>query len=98
MFPRFMRNMKLRTHEDTVKWAEKGTKEKDVYGIMGKSVFMEVVPNFDVVKDMLPEPMHLLDGGFFKNIMGKLYNVTAAKSHNVMYRRSKTDGLNVELL
>jgi len=90
----------LRTHDDTVKWAEQAetlTEGQHVYGITGRSVFLDV-KEFDVINHMLPEPMHLLDGGFFKNLMGKIFKINNTQSHVPGYKRISTPPLNESLL
>ena len=75
VFHTCMRFSALRTHEETLQWANEAEENglDHVNGIMGKSVFFEA-PNFDVVQDMMPEPMHLLDCGFVKNTCMRTFN------------------------
>ena len=71
VFLPYMRFSERRTHEETRTWANEAMEAQldHVMGITGLSVFFEA-PNFDVVLDMMPEPMHMLDGGFMKNTCG----------------------------
>ena len=84
-----MRFSQRRSHDQTLEWAEKAEDENlDHYmGITGRSVFFDA-ENFDVVWDMMPEPMHLIDGGFVKNTLGRTFNSGASHQTRLGYRRS----------
>ena len=87
-------NSERRTHDQTLEWANKI--EEGEYtiknGIYGKSPFFGV-DGFDVVYDMLPEPMHLLDAGFMKNTMGRTFNSGTAPQCRPGYKRTNTKRL-----
>lgn len=86
-------NEAIRTHEDTIRWAEEAETTGDhSHGIIGQSVLMDF-PRFDVVKDLVPEPMHLLDMGFMKNICGRIFNSGTAPQTKRGYKRSPTGKL-----
>ena len=81
-------------HDETLIWAEQAEEEnlEEVNGIFGKSVFFQV-PGFDVVQGILPEAMHLLDGGFMKNTCGRTFNQGKSAQTKEGYRRAPTDEL-----
>ena len=56
-------------------------------GIVGRSVFFDAL-GFDVIRDMYPEPMHLMDGGFFKALMAKMFRVSNVQPHKAGYKRT----------
>ena len=62
-------------------------------GITGKSVFFNV-PEFDVITDILPEPMHLLDAGFMKNTCGRAFNSGSGPQTRPGYKRTNPSALN----
>ena len=84
-----MMSAERRTHRDTLQWAleaeDPGTDH--VMGIMGRSVFFDV-PGFDIIRDMIPEPMHLLDAGFMKTTCGRAFNSGTAHQTQPGYRRT----------
>lgn len=90
-----MRFAKRRTHEDTLAWGEKAQAEakEEVNGIFGKSIMFDV-HGFNVIKDMFPEPMHLLDGGFMKNTCGRTFRQGKSAQTKDDYRRAPIDELN----
>jgi len=61
-------------------------------GIIGKSVFFQCT-DFDVVEKMLPEVMHLMDGGVFKNLMARTFQSGTAPQTKDGYRRVKSTEL-----
>ena len=67
-----------------------------VYGITGKSVFFEA-EGFDVIKDMMPEPMHLIDARFLKNTCCRTFNAGTAHQTKRGYRRTPTAKLSEDL-
>jgi hypothetical protein len=84
--------MPLRTHEDTLRWAE--SVEEGLFtslmGITGKSVFT-TAHGFMLVHDILPEPMHLLDGGFMKSMCAKIFKATTNTNIRITnYRKTST--------
>jgi hypothetical protein len=80
--------MEERTHENTMLWAEQAVQQGGhVNGIVAKSIFA-TIPNFDVIKDMPPEPMHLLDTGFMKNTCLKMFNAGTSPQCKPGYRRT----------
>ena len=96
VFRTYMRFCDHRTHEQTLEWAEQAERDgmDHVYGITGKSVFFEA-EGFDVVKDMLPEPMHLIDAGFTKNTC--TFHAGTAHQTRPGYRRAPTGNLSKEI-
>lgn len=84
-----MRFSERRNHEKTLEWAEEVeaglVTEKN--GIMGKSVLFQI-SEFDIVQDLLPEAMHLLDGGFMKNTCGRTFNQGKSPQTKAGYRRA----------
>ena len=83
-----MRFSDRRTHEQNLEWAlsvEAGL-ATDAMGIVGRSVFFDA-SDFDTIYDMLPETMHLMDGGFMKNTCGRTFNSGAAHQTRDGYRR-----------
>lgn len=79
-----MRFASARTHEETLEMAEKVEEEglAEFSGVLGKSLLFDV-PDFDIIKDVLPESMHLLDSGFVKNTCGRtLNNGTSAQTRS----------------
>ena len=84
-----MRFSERRTHERTLHWAERvaAGEWEDAYGIMGKSCFFNV-PGFDVIQDILPETMHLMDGGFMKNTCGRTFHNGPGAQTRPGYRRT----------
>ena len=80
--------MDERTHDNTMIWAEQAVQQgSHVNGIIAKSIFA-TIPNFDVIRDMPPEPMHLLDTGFMKNTCLKIFNAGTSPQTKPGYRRS----------
>ena len=91
-----MRFCDRRTHDDTSRWAAEALESEvdHVMGIMGESVFFEA-ESFDVVHDMQPDPMHLLDLGFMKNTCGRTFHCGGANPQTLAgYRRSPVGKLN----
>ena len=90
-----MRSCERRTHNQTLLWANEvvETGATEVMGITGKSVFFNV-PDFDVVQQMLPEPMHLLDAGFMKNTCGRAFNSGCGPQTKPGYKRTSICTLN----
>lgn len=91
VFRPYMRHAPRRTHEQTLIWAEQvqNGEYEEIMGITGKSIFFDV-ENFDVVKGILPEPMHLMDGGFMKNTAGRTFRSGTAQQTRAGYRRSSS--------
>lgn len=58
-------------------------------GITGKSVFFNA-EGFDVVKDILPEPMHLLDGGVMKAFCARIFKTTGTNMRIPNYKKTST--------
>ena len=89
VFRPYMRFSEPRTHENTLTWADEvsGGQYLDKYGITGKSIFFKV-PGLDIIHDIPPEPMHLMDGGFMKNTMGRTFNSGTSHQTRAGYRRS----------
>ena len=79
----------LRTHEETLEWANivDAGEAREINGIVGKSLLFDV-PNFDVVWNTLPEAMHLLDLGFVKGLSGRVFNSGTAAQTMLGYRRT----------
>ena len=94
IFLGYMRFSPRRTHAQTLTWAREAVNEQldNVMGITGESVFFEA-QDFDVVQDMLPEPMHLIDCGFMKNTCGRTFNSGATHQTDAGYRRCPTGEL-----
>lgn len=84
-----MRFSNRRTHDQTLAWGEMAQDEglEEVNGIFGKSMFFEV-PGFDVIQDILPEAMHLLDGGFMKNTCGRTFRNGSGPQAKKGYKRA----------
>ena len=83
-----MRFSDPRTHEQNLEWAlsvENG-ETTEAMGMLGRSVFYDA-SGFDTVYDMLPETMHLMDGGFMKNTCGRTFNSGAPHQTGDGYRR-----------
>ena len=97
-YPSFMRFSPRRTHEETVQWAEQAHSQglDNVYGITGKSVFFGA-EGFDVVNDILPEAMHLLDSGFMKNTCVRTFNAGTSHQTKAGYRRSLVGAMSDEM-
>lgn len=94
-----MRYSPSRSHEDTLQWAneiENGLAE-EINGIKGRSVLFDI-PEFDIIHDVPPEPMHLIDGGFTKGLMARMFNVGTSNLHHPGYRRDNTVKLSEFLL
>ena len=89
VFRPYMRFSEPRTHVQTLEWADEVEEGQylDKYGITGKSIFFKL-DGFDLIHDIPPEPMHLMDGGFMKNTMGRTFNSGTAHQTRVGYRRS----------
>ena len=89
VFPSHCRFVPLRTHDETLQAANQVEDGEcsEVRGIIGKSPFFEA-ENFIVVEDIISEPMHLLDGGFTKNIAGRAFNCGVSKQSEAGYRRT----------
>ena len=83
-----MRDAERRTHEQTEQWANlvEDGEALDAYGITGKSVFFRA-SGFDVIQDLMPEPMHLLDAGLWKNTMGRVFQSGTSQQTRPGYRR-----------
>jgi hypothetical protein len=80
--------MEERTHVNTLAWADHAERTGEpIYGITGRSIFFNI-ENFDVVKDMPPEPMHLMDAGFMKNTCLKIFNAGNSPQCKQGYRRT----------
>ena len=84
-----MRFSERRNHRQNLIWADQveGGEFEDAYGIVGKSVFFKL-PYFDIVWDILPESMHLLDGGFMKNTCGRTFMSGTSAQTRQGYRRT----------
>ena len=84
-----MRFCERRTHDETRNWGTEAVESQvdHVMGITGESVFFEA-PNFDVIHDMMPDPMHLLDMGFMKNTCGRTFNSGVQHQKEPGYRRT----------
>ena len=93
-----MRFCPRRTHEETEEWADEvvSTGMDNMYGITGKSVFFQA-EGFDVVKDILPESMHLLDSGFMKNTCVRTFNAGTSHQSRPGYRRSPVGTLSADM-
>lgn len=89
VFRPFMRFAKPRTHQETLQWAELVEEEglAEYNGILGKSLLFQI-PDFDIINDVLPEAMHLLDGGFTKNTCGRTFNNGTSAQTKPGYKRS----------
>ena len=94
VFLPFMRFCPKRTHEETCVWARQAEEQQldHVMGITGESVFFQV-PGFDVVKDILPEALHMLDGGFMKNTCGRTFSGGSSHQTTPGYKRTSIDKL-----
>jgi hypothetical protein len=82
----------IRTHDQTLAWAE--TVEEGTFasmmGITGKSVFFGA-SGFDIVRDILPEPMHLLDGGMMKALCSRIFKSNAGTNMRIPnYKKTST--------
>ena len=97
-FPSFMRFSPRRTHQQTEEWADEALAQHqdNVFGIMGKSTFFKA-EGFDVVNDILPESMHLLDSGFMKNTCVRTFNAGTSHQTKPGYRRSPVGALSDKL-
>ena len=94
VFKPYMRYSDRRTHEQNLEWAlavESGDCQ-ELMGMTGKSVFFDA-KDFDIVQDMLPETMHLMDGGFMKNTCGRTFNSGASHQTRMGYRRTQVSAL-----
>ena len=93
-----MRFSRRRSHEETEGWAEEVVSQglDHVFGITGRSVFFQA-EGFDVVNDILPESMHLLDSGFMKNTCVRTFNAGTSPQTRPGYRRSPVGALSDEL-
>jgi hypothetical protein len=81
-------NAEQRTHANTIIWAQQSLEEgRHVFGITGQSVF-SIIPDFDLIKDIPPEPMHLMDTGFMKNTCLKIFNAGSSPQCKDGYRRT----------
>lgn len=93
-----MRFSTRRNHLDTLEWAQEvengSVAEKN--GILGKSILFQV-PGFDVIQDLLPEAMHLLDAGFMKNTCGRTFNQGKSPQTRSTYRRAPVEELSKRL-
>ena len=58
-----------------------------------EEVFFFEAPGFDVVRDMVPEPMHLLDRGFMKNTCGRTFKCGTGHQTEPGYRRTPSGKL-----
>jgi len=65
------------------------SRQESFPSVTGKSIFFDV-ENFDVVKGILPEPMHLMDGGFMKNTAGRTFRSGTAQQTRAGYRRTSS--------
>ena len=89
-----MRFAERRTHEQNLEWAmsvESGERT-EFMGMTGKSVFFECT-DFNTIQDMLPETMHLMDGGFMKNTCGRTFNSGSGHQTRQGYRRINSTAL-----
>ena len=84
-----MRFCEERTHEETLIAANQvqDGEFQEVKGVIGKSAFFEA-NDFNVITDIIPESMHLLDGGFAKAITGRVFNSGVSQQSEQGYRRS----------
>ena len=89
VFPSHCRFAPLRTHDETLQAANQVEYGEcsEVRGIIGKSPFFQA-ENFNHIEDIVPEPMHLLDGGFTKNIAGSAFNCGVSQQSEAGYRRT----------
>ena len=89
-----MRFSERRTHEKNLEWglSVEAGEASEIMGITGRSVFHDA-PNFDIVHDMLPETMHLMDGGFMKNTCGRTFNSGTGHQTRMGYKRLNPDEL-----
>ena len=97
VFTQEMLHVERRTHEQTLEWAEEAERTGDsVYGIKAPSPFQEV-PGFDLVRDMLPEALHWLDGGFTKNTMLRTFRGGGRPQTRENYRQTNSEELSRHL-
>ena len=84
-----MRFSPERTHIETLIAANQvvAGEFQEVKGVIGKSAFFEA-KDFDVINDIIPEPMHLMDGGFSKAIAGRVFNSGVSQQSEPGYRRT----------
>ena len=93
-----MRFSPRRSHEETREWARQTVDSNldNVMGITGESVFFEA-DGFDVVLDMLPEPMHLIDLGFMKNTCCRTFKSGTTPQTEFGYRRCDSSSLSAKI-
>ena len=84
-----MRYCEERTHEQTLEAANQivAGEYSELKGVIGKSPFFEA-RNFNVITDIIPEPMHLLDGGFAKALASRMFNSGSSQQSEPGYRRT----------
>ena len=89
VFLSHMRFATQRTHEETLIAADQVSsgEYQDINGVIGKSAFF-AAKDFDVIDDIPPEPMHLLDGGFGKAILSRTFNSGTSQQSEPGYRRT----------
>ena len=99
VFRKHLRYIKERTHEETLDLAESVASGEytEMKGIMGKSPFFNA-HDFNIIDQIIPEPMHLLDGGFTKNIAGRTFNSGTSQQSEPGYRRSPIGPLTDEIV
>ena len=85
----YMRFSQERTHEETLIAANQviSGEFQEVKGVIGKSAFFEA-KDFNVITDIIPESMHLMDGGFAKAILGRTFNSGTSQQSEPGYRRT----------
>ena len=84
-----MRFCPERTHDETLLAADQivAGEFSEIKGVIGKSPFFEA-RNFNVITDIIPEPMHLLDGGFAKALASRMFNSGSSQQSEPGYRRT----------
>ena len=90
-----MRFCQPRSHEQNLEWAltVAAGEKAELMGMTGRSLFFDA-PNFDTVYDMMPETMHLMDGGFMKNTCGRAFNSGSGPQTRPGYRKTNIATLN----
>ena len=83
-----MRDAERRIHEQTEQWVNQveDGEALDAFGITRKSVFFRA-PGFDVIQDLMPERMYLLDAGLWKNTMSRIFQSGASQQTRPGYWR-----------
>ena len=98
VFLSHQRFAKERTHEETLIAANQimSGECQEVKGVLGRSPFFDA-KDFDVITDIIPEPMHLLDGGFAKAIASRVFNSGTSQQSEPGYRRTSIAELTVKI-